>query len=104
MLFWPHYKKTIPKDNILKLSPSSDDSSIIPINKKSKFTIKEFPFRHIENTYYDEDKELLIPERLSQEGPASIYADFNKDGIKDFFIGGAKEQPLNALWYSKWNL
>lgn len=98
---WPHNKKTIvrfPKDNILKLSPSSDDSSIIPINKKSKFTIKEFPFRHIENTYYDEDKELLIPERLSQEGPASIYSDFNKDGIKDFFIGGAKEQPAQVLF------
>ena len=98
---WPHNKKTIvrfPKDNILKLNPSSDDSSIIPINKKSKFTIKEFPFRHIENTYYDQDKELLIPERLSQEGPASIYADFNKDGIKDFFIGGAKEQPAQVLF------
>ena len=68
------------------LSPSPSDP--LTKNKKidSRFELKKFPFRHIENTYYDEDKEALIPERLSQEGPAWAYADFDQDVIKDFFI------------------
>ncbi len=103
-ILWPHQKKVIiqfPKDKVLCVSPSINDEAISPLQKESKFKIKKFPFRHIENTYYDEDKEVLIPERLSQEGPAMIYDDFNQDGINDFFIGGAKEQPAQVLIGSK---
>jgi len=99
-IHWPHQKKTVvlnPKEQVLRVSPSQNDATTYPLKKETKLKIKKFPFRHIENTYYDEDKETLIPERLSQEGPATIYADFNQDGIKDFFIGGAHEQPAQVL-------
>tara|TARA_B100000780_G_scaffold272644_2_gene235141 strand:- start:183 stop:3434 length:3252 start_codon:yes stop_codon:yes gene_type:complete len=100
-VFWPH-GQTATIENIerteLILSPSSRDRKSIKDFTESKFILKKFPFRHIENTYYDEDKEFLIPERLSQEGPATIFADFDNDGIKDFFIGGAKEQPAQVLF------
>ena len=33
-----------------------------------------------------------MPERLSIEGPAYVSTDFNGDGVKDIFIGGAKLQ------------
>ena len=33
-----------------------------------------------------------MPERLSIEGPAYVSSDFNGDGVKDIFIGGAKLQ------------
>jgi len=100
-VFWPHGRTALigsPQKNLLILSPSPSDP--LTKNKKidSRFELKKFPFRHIENTYYDEDKEVLIPERLSQEGPAWAYADFDQDGIKDFFIGGAKEQPAQILF------
>lgn len=61
------------------------------------FTINALPFRYEENKYYDDVRERLIPEKLSQEGPALTFADFNNDGIEDFFVGGAKFQPAN-LW------
>lgn len=48
---------------------------------------------HIENNYLDYEREPLLPERLSLEGPAFAKSDFNGDGLDDFFIGGAKLQP-----------
>ena len=55
-------------------------------------SIREFPYQHIENVYLDYEREALIPEKLSVEGPAVATADFNGDGITDLFIGGAKYQ------------
>ena len=33
-----------------------------------------------------------MPEKLSKEGPAVVLNDFNGDGIKDIYIGGARYQ------------
>jgi hypothetical protein len=51
-----------------------------------------FTFRHLENNFIDYEREPLMPEKLSSEGPAVVKADFNKDGLEDIFIGGAKNQ------------
>ena len=53
---------------------------------------KVFPFRHLENNFLDYEREPLMPEKLSREGPASIAADFNGDGLDDLYIGGARYQ------------
>ncbi len=80
------------------LSPSSNSTlSKVMSAPKKQFDLMPFPYRYNENSYFDEDKELLIPERLSQEGPAVLYADLNQDQIKDFFIGGASKQPAQIL-------
>ncbi|NNE77362.1 MAG: CRTAC1 family protein, partial [Pricia sp.] len=42
-----------------------------------------FPFTHIENTFLDYERETLMPEKLSAEGPAIVTADFNGDGLED---------------------
>ena len=60
--------------------------------KSSEFSLKILPFKHKENGFYDYERERLIPERLSYEGPAGVVADFNNDGIEDVFIGGARYQ------------
>ncbi|RLD27118.1 MAG: RNA-binding protein [Bacteroidetes bacterium] len=54
--------------------------------------LTRFPFVHLENNYIDFDRETLIPEKLSTEGPALIQADFNGDGLNDIYVGGAKYQ------------
>ena len=59
--------------------------------------IEEFNYKHIENNYLDYEREPLMPERLSIEGPAYVGSDFNGDGIKDIFIGGAKLQSPELL-------
>lgn len=62
-----------------------------PVLPTTKFTIPPFS-KHHENNFEDFNIDKLIPELLSREGPAIVYADFNQDGIKDMFRGGAQFQ------------
>ncbi|WP_026753451.1 VCBS repeat-containing protein [Sediminibacter sp. Hel_I_10] len=50
-------------------------------------------FKHDENTFNDFSKQVLLPQKQSQQGPAFTQADINKDGLIDFFVGGALNQP-----------
>ncbi|OQD42572.1 RNA-binding protein [Croceivirga radicis] len=55
-------------------------------------TFTTFPYVHLENNYLDYERESLIPEKLSTEGPCVVYADFNNDSLPDLYLGGAKYQ------------
>lgn len=51
-----------------------------------------FSFTHKENTFVDFNREQLLPEMFSNEGPATAVADINNDSIDDMYVGGAKYQ------------
>ena len=48
--------------------------------------------QHHENAFSDFTVQGLLPNYLSRQGPCIEVADINKDGLEDFFIGGAKGQ------------
>ena len=64
--------------------------------------IELFNFKHNENKFIDFNKERLLTQMYSNEGPALAKGDINNDGIIDFFIGGAKGES-SAMFVSKNN-
>ncbi|MGB3468150.1 MAG: VCBS repeat-containing protein [Cyclobacteriaceae bacterium] len=47
---------------------------------------------HSENDHNDFKDEVLLPHATSRFGPFMTFGDLNSDGLKDIFIGGAKNQ------------
>jgi hypothetical protein len=50
-------------------------------------------FRHKENSFVDFNRQWLIPHEVSTAGPKVTVGDVNGDGLEDFFVCGAKNQP-----------
>lgn len=48
--------------------------------------------KHTENVFSDFTVQSLLPNYLSRQGPCLETADVNKDGLDDFFMGGAKNK------------
>ncbi|MEP4094357.1 VCBS repeat-containing protein [Reichenbachiella sp.] len=49
-------------------------------------------FNHQDRPNNDFEKQLLLPYKLSHQGPALAKADVNDDGLEDFYVGGAAGQ------------
>ncbi len=80
------------------VSRASDLSETLKNETDQDFEYEYFNFTHLENSFRDYDREVLMPEKLSSEGPALVKADFNGDGIEDLFIGGAKYQSSSLFF------
>jgi hypothetical protein len=52
-----------------------------------------YKFIHKENQYNDFEYQVLLPHKLSTEGPGITTGDVNNDQREDFFIGNASKSP-----------
>ncbi|WP_315815712.1 ASPIC/UnbV domain-containing protein [Paraflavitalea speifideaquila] len=52
-------------------------------------TATHIAYQHTEGAYNDFANQRLLPQKYSQLGPFLTAADVNKDGLMDFFVGGA---------------
>jgi hypothetical protein len=79
------------------ITRATNAQQTVKTNYSPKKSTDSFVSAHLENNYVDYDREVLMPEKLSTEGPAAVQADFNGDGLEDLFIGGAKYQTASIL-------
>lgn len=95
---------SVKTDQLITLDKSDASTSPVSMSlfKEQTPLVKEMPlaidFKHQENGYYDFYRESLVPLLASREGPALAVGDVNKDGLEDFYVGGAKHQPGALYW------
>jgi hypothetical protein len=76
------------KDNIFHPFEEGRKKEVLFSEVTDEFRISHL---HTENDFVDFDREKLLYQMISNEGPKIAVGDVNGDGKEDFFIGGAKD-------------
>jgi hypothetical protein len=105
LVVWPNQTyevlKNIKADQILNMDQASAHGqfSYTAFFPSAKPVFKEVTdelhlnWKHKEDSYVDFNQQPLIPHMLSTEGPRMAVADVNHDGLEDFYVCGARNQP-----------
>ncbi len=100
-IFWPTGKSEsitgLKADTVYLLDESNAeyrDLALFPRSEKTIFMEEGVPaiqsFIHHDKKFLDFAIQLLMPHRLSQEGPGIAVGDINGDGLEDFFTGNGR--------------
>lgn len=103
-VIWPDGKwqelSDISANQILNISYKNAESSEKTrqsIDRKLLFTQIQHKYSHIDPASNDYEKQILLPHKLSQTGPAIAKADVNGDEIEDIYLGGGHTQAGQLL-------
>ncbi|MEO9891908.1 VCBS repeat-containing protein [Aurantibacter sp.] len=98
-VFWPNGRTTemtnlISNQELTLDYTEAKKNSIAKEKKKSIFEKSNLiKLSHTENEFDDFSKQILLPHKMSQFGPALTVADVNDDGLEDFYYGGSSGYP-----------
>lgn len=67
---------------------------------ETMFIESKFDYGHSDPAFDDFQRQLLLPHKLSQTGPAIAKSDVNGDGFEDLYLGGGHKQPGQLLFGS----
>lgn len=104
-IIWPDGKtqtlSNVAVNQVLEVEydqAKAPDASPENNTKERLFTEIESNFEHIDPTFNDYSKQILLPHKLSQTGPAVARADVNGDGLEDVYLGGGHTQAGQILF------
>ncbi|MEJ1223215.1 VCBS repeat-containing protein [Sediminicola sp. 1XM1-17] len=100
-IIWPNRTtqllKNVKVNQTLVIAPKEEVQATYPIfvqNKNEIFKKVEgnlgLEFEHKEDSYFDFNRQKLIPYQFSDRGPAVAIGDLTNDGNEDIFFGGSK--------------
>jgi enediyne biosynthesis protein E4 len=105
LIVWPNQKmqtlKNIAANKMLIVEQKNASGNFVHTNYfkpvKEMFSVAENlsanAWQHKEDDFNDFNYQYLIPHKQSTRGPKITVADLNKDGLDDYFVCGAKDQP-----------
>jgi enediyne biosynthesis protein E4 len=95
------YLENITTDTTLVLNEKDAqyrDMAFKPVQQlATDVTAEVLNYAHSETPYIDYKRELLLPYKLSEQGPKMCSGDVNGDGNADIFIGGAKNKKAKLF-------
>ena len=102
-IIWPDLTRQVvynlSADKEIVLEQKNADKKFTPPAENKKIfkdvtaSVLASPAVHNENVYVDFNSERLIPYMLSSQGPKLSSGDVNNDGLEDFYMGGAVNEP-----------
>jgi len=102
IVLWPNgnttIKKNVEANQLLEITSNEFDENKGRTEIPNQYLFADVTatqnakFKHQENTFNDFEKQILLPHKLSQFGPALTAGDINNDGLDDFYVGGAANQ------------